>query len=190
MSQAHYFDATPDAASREREIVLALPDMTLRLTTDRGVFSHGAIDAGTRLLLTVAPSPPSTGHLLDVGCGYGPIAAVLRRRSPNATVWALDSNQRALALCARNAPGVRVDAPASDVRFDAIWSNPPIRIGKAALHSLLTQWLGRLADDGVAVLVVQRHLGADSLQRWLDGEGWSTARIASRQGYRVLEVRR
>jgi 16S rRNA (guanine1207-N2)-methyltransferase len=193
MSGGHYFDAAPEVASAESSVTLALPDLTMRLATDRGVFSRDGVDAGTRFLLLDAPSPPTTGDVLDLGCGYGPIAAVLRHRAPQTTVWAVDTNERARALCARNVPSAHVCAPEdvpTDVRFAAIWSNPPIRIGKAALHDLLTTWLARLADGGSAVLVVQRHLGADSLHRWLEGEGWRVGRLSSRQGYRLLEVRR
>ena len=73
--------------------------------------------------------------------------------------------------------------------FDLIWSNPAIRVGKAALHEMLRTWLDRLTPDGRAVLVVQRHLGADSLAAWLNDEGWPTERLASRRGYRLLDVR-
>jgi 16S rRNA (guanine1207-N2)-methyltransferase len=76
-----------------------------------------------------------------------------------------------------------------ELRFAAIWSNPPIRIGKEALHDLLGTWLARLTPDGVAILVVQRHLGADSLAEWLRGQGWDVARLRSRMSYRLLEVR-
>ena len=176
---------------------LDLEDLSLSLTTDRGVFSVERVDPGTRVLLAEAPPPnPSMRQLADVGCGYGPIALVLASRAPQATVWAIDTNERARELCALNAANagldnVRVVAPGDvpdDVVFDAIWSNPPIRIGKAALHELLTQWLGTLAPAGHAWLVVQKHLGADSLARWLDDAGWPTVRLASRQAYRVLEV--
>ena len=176
---------------------LDLDDLTLRLTTDRGVFSMERVDPGTRVLLAEAPRPAAAmRHLADVGCGYGPIALVLATRAPHATVWAIDTNERARELCALNAEAaglgnVRVVAPGdvpADVRFDGIWSNPPIRIGKDALHELLTQWLGSLAPGGHAWLVVQKHLGADSLARWLADAGWPTRRLASRQAYRVLEV--
>ncbi len=138
--------------------------------------------------------PPPTGHLLDLGCGYGPLALVLAARSPGATVWAVDVNERALGLCAGNAqraglPNVRCAGPgdpALPARFGLIWSNPPIRIGKAALHELLAGWLARLAPGGTACLVVQRNLGADSLQRWLAEAGWPARRLAARGGYRVL----
>jgi 16S rRNA (guanine1207-N2)-methyltransferase len=173
---------------------LTLPDLTVDLTTDRGVFAREGVDAGTKLLLLEAPAPTATGDVLDLGCGYGPIAVTLARRAPGATVWAVDVNERARALTAQNTAGldnVRVCAPdevPADVRFTTIWSNPPIRIGKAALHELLQRWLSRLTPDGRAVLVVQKHLGSDSLARWLDEHGFPTTRLQSRVGYRLLEV--
>ncbi|HEX3089910.1 MAG TPA: methyltransferase [Ilumatobacteraceae bacterium] len=192
----HYFDEDPTAPSSPRDVELWLPDMSLKLTTDRGVFGYGQIDAGTKLLLMKAPPPPSTGNVLDLGCGVGTIALPLARRAPGATVWAIDVNGRARDLCAANATAndlsnVRVvgpdDVPA-EVAFDCMWSNPPIRIGKPALHDLLLQWLPRLTPDGYAILVVQKHLGADSLQRWLIEQGYPTERTASSSGYRILRT--
>lgn len=195
---SHYFDERPEVASDRTVVDVALPDVAFTLATDRGVFSHGHVDTGTLLLLQRAPSPPPTGHLLDLGCGAGPIALALAKRSPDATVWAIDVNERARRLTAENATrnsvdNVRVAAPddvPSDVRFAAIWSNPPIRIGKQALHELLRRWLPRLAPGGRAVWVVGKNLGADSLQRWLGEEGYPTRRLASAKGFRVLESRR
>ena len=193
----HYFSPDPGAVSRPRRVELALPDgLALTFATDAGVFSADRIDPGTRALLAEAPPVRGT-TLLDLGCGYGPIACALARRAPDATVWAVDVNRRALVLCGRNAEGngvgsqVRVAEPAevpSDVRFDQIWSNPPLRVGKAVLHQLLTDWLRRLRPDGEALLVVQKHLGADSLARWLTGAGWPTERLGSRMGYRLLRA--
>jgi 16S rRNA (guanine1207-N2)-methyltransferase len=192
----HYFDRQPDVASAPRTVPLVLPDLSVTLTTDRGVFARDAVDPGTKLLLLDGPPPPPAGDLLDLGCGYGPIAVALARRAPGARVWGVDVNRRALDLCAANAAAagveVRVAAPEDvppDVRFSGIWSNPPVRIGKAELHELLRTWLARLAPDGLAALVVHRHLGADSLARWLEAEGWATTRTGSRMGYRLLEVR-
>lgn len=182
--------------SAPREVALHLPDLSLALRTDRGVFAAGGVDPGTKVLLLEGPPVPATGALLDLGCGYGPIALALATRAPGATVWAVDVNERARDLCRANAataglPNLVVATPDDvppDVRFAAIWSNPPIRIGKAALHALLLRWLDRLDEGGTAALVVQKHLGADSLARWLGEQGWATRRRASRQGYRVLEV--
>lgn len=178
---------------------LVLPDGSLHLVSDRGVFASAAVDAGTKLLLLEAASPPPGAvDLLDLGCGYGPIALALARRAPDATVWAIDVNQRALNLCAANATAneltnvraVTPDKVPEDVRFAGIWSNPPIRIGKTALHDLLLLWLDRLDDGGHAWLVVQKHLGSDSLAKWLEETGWPAQRRVSRAGYRVLEVGR
>ncbi|GAA2449875.1 methyltransferase [Actinomadura vinacea] len=192
----HYFSSRPDAASRTRTIDLVLPDLHLRLETDRGVFSPDRIDPGTRILLETVPPPPPTGNLLDLGCGYGPIALTQACRSPQASVYGVDVNERALELARWNASTAGLDTVRfvladeidPELRFDAIWSNPPIRIGKAALHDLLLAWLPRLTPGGRAHLVVQKHLGSDSLQRWLNDQGLPTERIASRSAYRVLAV--
>ena len=176
---------------------MILPDLYLELATDAGVFSPGRLDPGTRLLLEESPPPPASGDLLDLGCGYGPIACVLAARSPGATVWAVDVNERALELCARNAraaglENVRCVTPgdaAVPARFAAIWSNPPVRIGKDALHALLGQLARPARCPAVhAYLVVGRNLGADSLHRWLAGQGWPVTRLAARSGYRLLQV--
>jgi 16S rRNA (guanine1207-N2)-methyltransferase len=193
----HYFDERPTAGSATEIVDVALPDVAFTMLTDRGVFSHGHLDTGTSLLLREAPAPPATGTFLDLGSGSGAIALTLAKRSPGATVWAVDVNERARDLTAANAvrndlPNVQVASPEAvpdDVRFDLIWSNPPIRVGKSALHDLLLLWLGRLEPDGTAILVVQKHLGADSLQRWLVEQGHSTDRLASRAGFRLLAVR-
>ena len=191
-----YFAAEPAAAHRSGTVHVILPDLHLELATDSGVFSPRRLDVGTRLLLDVVPPPPATGDLLDLGAGYGPLALTMATRSPSARVWAVDVNTRALALTAANAQraglaNVRCaepDDPALPARFDVIWSNPPVRIGKEPLHALLSGWLGRLAPGAVAYLVAQRNLGADSLHQWLIKSGRPTERFAARVGYRVLKV--
>ncbi len=171
--------------------------MRVGLRTDRGVFARDRVDTGTKLLLMDGPEPnPEDRVLADIGAGYGPIACTLAVRNPQATVWAVEVNARARELCTTNAEAaglanIRVVEPAqvpSDLVVDRIWSNPPIRIGKPALHELLTTWLERLADNGSAHLVVQRHLGADSLQRWLTEAGWVVQRRGSKKAFRLLDV--
>ncbi len=198
MSRSQYFEEHPDVASDPLDVDVLLPDVCFTMTTDRGVFSRGSLDAGTRLLLSEQLPLPEFGNLLDLGCGSGAIAVTMAMHSPRATVWGVDVNERALALTAANAAragatNVRACTPASvptDIRFDTIWSNPPIRVGKAALHDLLSLWLARLTlPDGEAMLVVQKHLGSDSLATWLCDVGWPTERIRSRAGYRLLRVR-
>ncbi len=190
----HYFDASPSVPDRRQDVTTRIWGQELTFTTSAGVFSHDGLDKATAVLLRTS-TPPTGGTILDLGCGWGPIACALA--GAGATVWAIDPNERALELTALNASrlGVTVhaslpdDVPA-DLVFDEIWSNPPIRIGKQALHDLLLRWLPRLAPDGVARLVVGKNLGADSLQRWLTDQGWPTERVASEKGFRVLETRR
>ncbi|MET0460322.1 MAG: methyltransferase [Ilumatobacteraceae bacterium] len=193
---AHYFEPSPGVTSSKATVAVVVPGASFTMHTDRGVFSHGRLDTGTAVLLRSAPALPDRGVALDLGCGTGAIAVTMALRSPGLEVWAVDVNERARSLCAANAASngatnVVVAAPddvPGDVRFDVIWSNPPIRIGKPALHELLTTWLDRLTPDGRAVLVVHKHLGSDSLHRWLIDQGWPTTRLSSAKGYRLLDV--
>jgi 16S rRNA (guanine1207-N2)-methyltransferase len=195
---SHYFDEEPTTESAPRDVTLLLPDRSMILRTDRGVFGYDRIDPGTKLLLLKAPTPSATGDLLDIGCGTGAIALTMAARSPGSTVWAIDVNERARDLCRANAErnglaNVRVCGPdevPDEVRFATIWSNPAIRIGKPALHAMLRRWLARLTDDGEALLVVHKHLGSDSLQTWLTAQGHPTDRVASSSGYRILHSTR
>lgn len=165
------------------------------MQTADGLFSADGLDHATRLLLEATEPPAGTGRILDLGCGWGPIATLLAVAAPRAETWAVDVVPQALDLTAANAAragttvrACRPDDVPAGLRFDAIWSNPPIRIGKTALRDLLRRWLDRLDADGVAHLVVGKHLGADSLHRWLDDEGYPTRRVASSRGFRVLDV--
>ncbi len=195
---AHYFNEDPEVPSARKRIDVSLPDGSFSIETDTGVFSHGRVDSGTKVLLMEAPALPTSGHVLDLGCGAGPIAMTMARRSPESSVWAVDVNERARQLTRDNASAlgltnvtvVSPDEVPDDVIFDVIWSNPPIKVGKQELHDLLNRWLARLAPDGYAVLVVNKNLGSDSLAKWLTELGWTVKRISSRQGFRVLTVKR
>src|ERR1035438_9772280 len=169
----HYFSAEPAVASRPRTMTVHLPDQSIELRTDRGVFSLGGLDPGTTVLLQGVPAPPADATLLDLGCGHGLVAIAMARRAPGARVVRVRVNSRALELTRVNAAAngtekIEVCRPEEvdpDLRFDAIYSNPPIRVGRQQLLELLTTWLGRLQPGGHGYLVVQRHLGADSLDR-------------------------
>ncbi|MDQ0574997.1 class I SAM-dependent methyltransferase [Agromyces albus] len=199
MPSDHYFSSNPRSGRAPRTIRVQLAGREVELETAGGVFSPERIDAGTRVLLGNVTEPPKHGHLLDVGCGWGPIALTLALKAPEATVWAVDVNERALDLARRNARrlgldnvnAVLPDDVPDGIRFATIWSNPPIRVGKAELHALLLRWLPRLDADAIAWLVVQRNLGSDSLQRWLDEAlpaGFEVDRAELSKGYRVLTV--
>lgn len=191
----HYFTADPVSSFEQVPVEARVWGHELRLQTASGVFAKGKLDIGTGVLLEHAGPPKGGTCFLDLGCGYGVIAVSLALAHPQAQVWAVDVNERALELTRRNAEAMGVgenvhaatpDAVPTDVTFDGIWSNPPIRVGKAALHALLLRWFARLAPDGEAVMVVGKNLGADSLQRWLSEQGYRTERLTSVKTFRVL----
>jgi 16S rRNA G1207 methylase RsmC len=198
----HYFTADPAVAFRREPVRAHVWGHHLALTSGSGVFARGRLDVGTAVLFreTDPPRParPAPTYL-DLGCGYGVIGLALAVAVPDARVWAVDVNERALLLARENADALGVaerytavtpDEVPADLAFDEIWSNPPIRVGKEALHALLLTWLPRLAPGGHATMVVGRNLGADSLQRWLADQGFPTRRVASAKGFRILETRR
>ncbi|WP_061964479.1 class I SAM-dependent methyltransferase [Demequina aurantiaca] len=207
MSDDHYFTAQPASADERRVIPVTLAGFDIDVETAPGIFSPGHVDAGTAVLLRYLPTPPA-GELLDLGCGWGPIALTAALSNPETRVTAVDVNERALDLLRRNTERIgsrhelgainatTPDAVAADLRFDAIWSNPPIRIGKAALHDLLTAWIPRLKPGGEAHLVVQKNLGADSLATWIAAQRDETGpwghieKLGSSKGFRVLRLTR
>ena len=193
----HYFTADPTVPFRRVPVTVTAWGRELALASGSGVFSRGRLDLGTSVLLRET-EPPTSGRVLDLGCGWGVIGLGIAAAGA-AVVTGVDVNERALLLANDNARSLgltdrfRATVPAgvdADATFDELWSNPPIRIGKPALHALLLAWLPRLVPGGRAVLVVGKNLGADSLQRWLVEQGYPTERLASAKGFRVLECRR
>lgn len=201
MESAHYFSASPAGPFTRKPLTVELAGETRTLQTSNGIFSPDGIDKGTAVLLAEVPAPSATGNLLDIGCGWGPIALTMALKAPHAQVYAVDVNERCIALTNGNAAALGLSNVAAStpeavdpgVRFDTIWSNPPIRIGKDELHSLLKLWLPRLAPGGTAYLVVQKNLGSDSLQRWLAAEldaSFTVTRESTAKSFRVLKVRK
>lgn len=204
MVSEHYFTETPSSEAKTRQLSLDLAGHAVTVETVSGTFSPTRLDLGTAVLLRHLPEPPA-GDVLDLGCGWGPIALHTALDAEDAEVdvrvWALDVNARSLQTTAANARRLGLDSirtvtadeiPA-ELQFSAIRSNPPIRIGKEALHELLQTWLPRLAPGGRADLVVSKNLGADSLQKWIAamlGDGFEVVRTGSSKGFRVLTIER
>lgn len=198
--QAHYFNTSPSGPLRIKEIEVNLAGRTVTVATAGSVFSPDHLDTGTRVLLKHSQQAPSTGNLLDIGCGWGPIAICLAMENPEATVWAIDVNERSLELTKQNArrlglTNVQVCLPdevPTDIEFSGIWSNPPIRVGKEVLHEIMESWLPRLAEGAEGYLVVAKQLGAESFTKWLDDRfastGFDIARVDNDKGFRVIRV--
>lgn len=195
----HYFTTSPGGPDSRYRVRARIWGRDYAFTTARGVFSSGGLDKATAVLLGASTPPVAARTVLDLGCGWGPIACAIATECPDTVVHAVDTNERAVDLVRTNAAELGVadrvhaatpDEVPGEVSFDQIWSNPPIRIGKAALHDLLLRWLSRLTEDGLARLVVGKNLGSDSLQRWLVEQGWQCERQTSVKGFRVLLVTR
>ena len=194
----HYFSADPSVPFARIPLSATVWDMDLDLVSGSGVFAKGRLDIGTAVLFKET-DPPDGGRILDMGCGYGIIGLACALAAPTAQVTGVDVNERAVLLANENAATLRIAdryraATPAEIdpgeTYDEIWSNPPIRIGKPALHELLLTWLPRLAPGGRAVMVVGKNLGGDSLQRWITEQGYPTTRIGSAKSFRVFETRR
>ena len=201
MSEDHYFSQEPGSALKPRSIVIPVAGEMVTVTTASGTFSPAQLDFGTEVLIEQMDLAPESGDLLDLGCGWGPIALNLAKLRPNTKVWAVDVNTRSVELTAKNAKDLGLsnitavvpEQVPENLVFSGIWSNPPIRIGKKELHELLLKWLPRLAVGAEAYLVVQKNLGSDSLQKWLMEElagNFEVSRYTSIKTYRVIKVRK
>jgi 16S rRNA G1207 methylase RsmC len=201
MSEDHYFSQEPSSPLKPKTIKIPVAGELVDVTTASGTFSPAQLDFGTEVLIEQMDLAPVSGNLLDLGCGWGPIALNLAKLRPNTKVWAVDVNTRSVELTQANARNLGIsninavlpDQVPADLRFSGIWSNPPIRIGKKELHELLLMWLPRLETGGEAYLVVQKNLGSDSLQKWLTEElanGYEVSRYTSIKTYRVLKIKK
>ena len=195
----HYFSSEPSGPLKTQEIVVRLANTDHTVLTAGGIFSPEHLDAGTEALLYSSPTPPPTGTFLDIGCGWGPLALTLGIESPEADIWAIDVNTRSVDLTAMNADRLglknihacKPDEVPQDLSFDLIWSNPPIRVGKAELHAILNTWIPRLKNGGEAYFVVAKHLGADSLEKWLSttfSTSHQVSRADTRKGFRIIRL--
>jgi 16S rRNA G1207 methylase RsmC len=201
MSEEHYFSKDPLTPLKPKTIQIPVAGISKQVTTASGTFSPQQLDFGTEVLIEQMDELAQNGNLLDLGCGWGPIALNLGKLRPDSRIWAVDVNTRSLELTDKNAKdlgisNIQVALPEQvpeDLKFSGIWSNPPIRIGKKELHALLLHWLPRLETNAEAFLVVQKNLGSDSLQKWLTEElagGYEVSRHTSIKTYRVLRVKK
>ena len=201
MSEDHYFSKEPSSPLKSKTIQIPVAGELVDVTTASGTFSPQQLDFGTEVLIEQMDLAPVSGNLLDLGCGWGPIALNLGQLRPNTKVWAVDVNTRSIGLTQENAKNLGIsnitallpEQVPADLRFSGIWSNPPIRVGKKELHNLLLMWLPRLETGGEAYLVVQKNLGSDSLQKWLTEElanGYEVSRYTSIKTYRILKVKK
>jgi len=198
VSKEHYFSQEPAGQRKLKQVSFVVGGREVTAKASSGTFSSSGLDKGTKVLLSLSSDFPQSGDVLDLGCGWGPIALSIATLSPSANLWAIDVNTRSVeltrqnseALGLKNLTAVLADELPDNLRFQEIWSNPPIRIGKSELHALLERYLSRLLPGGRAMLVVQKQLGAESLMKWLSEQfvGHQVKKFHTDKGYWVIEV--
>jgi len=201
MSGEHYFSESPKSTHSTNFHEVALRSHTVTVTTASGTFSPGGVDRGTQVLLKYAPPPPPQGNFLDIGCGWGPLSLALALESPQAQVIGIEVNERARMSATENYENLGIsnltichpDEVPPQSRFDLIWSNPPIRVGKVALYEIVTRWLNTLTAQGEAWFVIAKKLGGDSLHDWINqgkAGDFQATRVETSKGFRVLHITR
>jgi len=193
----HYFSTRPQVGSRPKQIRARLRGREWTFLSDRGVFARGGVDAGTRLLVETMRIAPAD-HILDIGCGYGPVGLVAAWLAPAGQAVLVDVNERAVMLAAQNARLnglVNVEVlqgdgcgPVAGRFFDAAVTNPPIRAGKATLRRLVREIWQRLRPGGRFYFVARTAQGARTLARDVTEVFGGTRELERESGYRVYEA--
>lgn len=184
-----YFSAEPASKDVRRTLNVTLRGHEATAQVSNGVFSGSRVDLGTSVLLKHAPE--ANVWAVDVNERAVDLTHANAQANGHTNIHTAQVDESSTPLPAENQPAFCETVP-SDLTFDVIWSNPPIRVGKEALHTLLMAWLPKLKVGGAAYLVVQKNLGSDSLIPWLDdalGEGFTASKYASSKGFRIIEVR-
>ena len=194
--RTHYFVEQPEVPSEPRVIEAEVRGHRLSFVTDRGVFSYGKVDAGSRLLAEQTELD-GAGEVLDWGCAWGLIGVVAARTWPDLHVVMVDINERACELARQNLQRNRVEAEViagdarevlGDRRFDAVVCNPPISAGRAAVIAVFEHAAELLHPGGSFWMVAATRKGAKTLQRELEARFAEVERIAMRGGFRVYRA--
>ncbi|WP_018924681.1 class I SAM-dependent methyltransferase [Salsuginibacillus kocurii] len=190
----HYYSSQPEVKSSPETFTAELRGREFSFTSDRGVFSKGEVDEGSRLLVENFAFPAVEGRVLDIGCGYGPVGLALAADTEHEVVLA-DVNERAVELSRKNADraGLRnVEVVKSDQfeaiegSFAAIVSNPPIRAGKNVVHSMITKAREHLLEQGELWVVIRKKQGAPSARAHMETLFAEVEIVRRNKGFYVL----
>lgn len=193
----HYYSDKPQVAHDRRAKEAELRGWKLRFVTDAGVFSKSGIDYGSRVLID-AIELTAGAHVLDVGCGYGPIGLTAAKLVPEGHVTMIDINERAVELSRENAKAngitnvtVMQSNLLSEVNqrdFDAVLTNPPIRAGKETVHTIFEQAHQHLKVGGSLWIVIQKKQGAPSAKAKLESLFGRVEEVTKDKGYRIFKA--
>ncbi|MEH7248672.1 class I SAM-dependent methyltransferase [Neobacillus niacini] len=194
----HYYSRTQNVESNPKYWDFTLRNQKIRFKTDNGVFSKKEVDFGSRLLIEAFEIPEVEGHVLDVGCGYGPIGLSIAKDFPNRLVHMIDVNERAIQLAKENAEQNQINnvhiyesdrlLSVKDREFAAILTNPPIRAGKKTVHDIFEQSHMHLVSGGQIWVVIQKKQGAPSAIEKLKELFTTVETIDKSKGYFIIKA--
>ncbi|MBW2968063.1 methyltransferase, partial [Candidatus Woesearchaeota archaeon] len=167
----------------------------LDIFTAGGVFSPKKLDTGTKLLIEHAELHAGR-KVLDLGCGYGVLGAVLKKLNPDLEIWMTDVNPRAVKLAKMNVKNLKVDAEVlqGDVfanktlrgkEFDVIFLNPPQTAGKKLCFRMIEESKGHLVQGGCLQLVARHQKGGKELSKKMESVFGNVSEAAKGSGFRV-----
>lgn len=188
---SHYFTNDETIKHEVKKVNVRLNNQSLSFYTDNGVFSKKGLDFGTRTLLESLE--PISGDVLDLGCGYGPIGIYLKKEFP-VHVDMIDINQRSLDLARKNAVLNKVDVHIIESngyenitkKYDYIITNPPIRVGKEILYSLLLEAKEHLKENGQLWFVIHKDQGAKTVAKDME-KTYQVEIINKNKGFYIIK---
>lgn len=194
----HYFSEQPTVPSAPRTAKVSVRGLDLEFVTDAGVFSHGAIDRGSKVLVAEVQVRPGA-RVLDWGAGYGFLGITLALLYPQGRVTMVEINQRAAALTEQNVARYQlrntevICGPAPEAigeqRFDVVVSNPPLHVGRAAVEAVIRDAAQRLTPGGELWVVIPTAKGAKRYLALMDELFAQTRTVSISGGFRVLWAR-
>jgi 16S rRNA (guanine1207-N2)-methyltransferase len=171
---------------------------TLKFHVSQDLFSSHQIDVGTARLLRSLVDAPPFAKILDLGCGYGPLALTLKALYPESVVHAVDRDALALDYTRQNAAlngladvevyGSLGYDDVSERDFDLIISNIPGKAGETVIASLLRDAVHFLKPGGLVAIVVVAALEG-TVAQVLDDPGIEIAFQETRSGHAIFHYR-
>ncbi len=195
----HYYTNNLDADSKPQHISVTVAGQHFSFQTDIGVFSKSGLDFGTKTLLEALDLSGKTGKVLDVGCGYGPIAIYVAK-TYGLQVDMVDVNERSLGLALLNAEKNGVKEKVSGFvshcldqvseMYEVVITNPPIRAGKQTIFQIYEQSYQQLQTAGELWVVIQKKQGAASTVKKLETLFQEVEIVAKEKGYLIIRARK
>jgi predicted RNA methylase len=153
--------------SYECEFAFRDDEQLLRVVTRPSVFSHRKIDTGARSLIEMMKI--GAGHrVFDIGCGSGVVALAAATRAAGTSVYAIDSNPRAIECTRRSAElnglaNVRAELNADGAcdepgSYDVALANPPY-YSHHKITEIFLDGARRALKSGGRLYVVTKHAG-------------------------------